>query len=395
MKVLMLGQLPKEVGGSYTTGICNVTYEVSKQKMNDVELIVMATNMSDKKAVVLSNNTCSYCGYVIRPFAILGRIIFHPLRTIKEWKYNKRTYRLSNLKWEVYKDSVAAAVKKYSPDIVHCMNAGLLYPLHFARLNNDFKSVVTFHGLYMVNSYYNAFINGLRGYFDFASGLTNETKENFVNMFHFQENIMTVIPNGTDTKKFYYSDHDRKIIRNSLGVNNEQIIFLTVGSVYDLKGQYRFSKIIKKLPMDCQYWIIGQGEDCKKISQYIEENNLHDKVKMLGYVNNTELYKYYSAADIYAHVSKSEGQALSEVESYACDMKTIINKTLLGSVVTDVNNRTNYYQLDFEDIDFDNFVDWSSCRKENRTTRSEYDWSVIGEMYSAWYHDILTKPSHR
>ena len=36
MKVLLIGQLPKEIGGNYTTGAANVVYELSKQREDGV-----------------------------------------------------------------------------------------------------------------------------------------------------------------------------------------------------------------------------------------------------------------------------------------------------------------------------------------------------------------------
>ena len=50
MRVLSIGQLPKEIGGNYTTGIAKVVFELSKQSFNDVKMYLYATNISDKFA---------------------------------------------------------------------------------------------------------------------------------------------------------------------------------------------------------------------------------------------------------------------------------------------------------------------------------------------------------
>ena len=44
IKVLSIGQLPQEVGGSYTTGVTRVVHELSKQQIPDVEQYLYAPN---------------------------------------------------------------------------------------------------------------------------------------------------------------------------------------------------------------------------------------------------------------------------------------------------------------------------------------------------------------
>lgn len=48
IKVLSIAQLPKEVGGTYTSGIARVAYELSKQSVDGVETYMYATNISSK-----------------------------------------------------------------------------------------------------------------------------------------------------------------------------------------------------------------------------------------------------------------------------------------------------------------------------------------------------------
>ena len=46
IKVLSIAQLPKEVGGTYTSGIARVAYELSKQSVDGVKTYMYATNIS-------------------------------------------------------------------------------------------------------------------------------------------------------------------------------------------------------------------------------------------------------------------------------------------------------------------------------------------------------------
>ena len=40
MRILIIGQLPKEIGGNYTTGAANVVYELSKQRDDGVRFCI-------------------------------------------------------------------------------------------------------------------------------------------------------------------------------------------------------------------------------------------------------------------------------------------------------------------------------------------------------------------
>ena len=142
------------------------------------------------------------------------------------------------------------------------------------------------------------------------------------------------------------------------------------------------------LDIDFRYWIVGKGPDEEVILQYVEENGLQGKVRMLGYKAANELYKYYSAADIYAHSSWKEGQALSELEANATGLRTIINKVIVGTIASDVTS-PDYYILDFEHVDFEELKKWVLQEQSDRASRTTFDWRIIASQYAKLYQKIL------
>ena len=114
-----------------------------------------------------------------------------------------------------------------------------------------------------------------------------------------------MIPNGTDTSKFYYSEEERSALRKELAIDDETTVFLTIGSLSHRKGQYTMLTKLIELPSEFKYLylIIGKGADEDKIKAYITENCMEGKVRVVGYVPNNELYRYHSAADVYLHCS--------------------------------------------------------------------------------------------
>lgn len=67
IKVLLIAQLPKEVGGNFTTGAANVAYELSKQNPKNIVYFTYGTNLSHRAAVKASAYPHQYIGYKFNP----------------------------------------------------------------------------------------------------------------------------------------------------------------------------------------------------------------------------------------------------------------------------------------------------------------------------------------
>ncbi len=388
MKVLMIGQLPVEAGGSYTNGVCNVVYELSKCKADDIELVIYSTNMKDSTA--WSSETCKYRGTKTRPLSTLAHALFNPISFCKEWHYyTKKCHVPYPRRYEAYRDNIVRLIKEEKPDVLHCMNLVQMAATYFADQRYHLPTILTLHGCTTDVNNENGAVIHLP---DIVTGLVPQTMKDIA--FHGIPKERTVmIPNGTDTSKFYFSEEERIALRKEFGIDDETSVFLTIGSLSHRKGQYTMLTKLKELPSSFKYFylIIGKGEDENKINTYISEHNMNDKVCVLGYVPNSELYRYHSAADVYLHCSRSEGQALSEVEAYATDLKTAVNREVETTIITDTTNEDDYLVFDFVTFDKEKFVKWSSIHKQNRGTRSQYDWKEIFAQYAQVYRTLHKK----
>lgn len=386
MKVLMIGQLPKEAGGESTTGVGNVVYELSKCSNAEVEFVVYATNLKDHKSRKEGN--CFYRGSRIRPFASLWHFVSNPFRAFKEYSYYKNKCGCGTvMRYEAFRDNIQRIIKDEKPDVIHCMSLVQMASTYFANLKYGIPTILTEHGC---NPDPNTECGNTIHLPDIVTGLTPQTMADIA-VHGIPKERTVMIPNGTDTKKFFYSEEERKKLRQELGVDDETTVMLTIGSLCHRKGQYTMLSKIKELPGNFKYLylIIGKGEDYDKIVTYIDEYKLQNKVKVIGYVANNELYRYHSAADVYVHCSRSEGQALSEVEAYATDLKTAVNRDVETTIVTDTTNKEDYWIFDFDTFNTGEFVVWASCHKQNRTTRRKYDWKEIFERYVEVYQKQL------
>ena len=176
-----------------------------------------------------------------------------------------------------------------------------------------------------------------------------------------------------------------------MGVLDTTFVFITVASVQKRKGQFAFIDILNQLNIDYQYWIIGTGTDIPKIEEYCQKHQITDRIKLLGYCHSDELYKYYSAADIYAHTSTKEGQALSELEASATGLRVIVNEKIKGTIANDISSK-KYYILNFENLNKDELLDWiMNYQKNNRISEKKFDWSIIARMYADIYNKLISK----
>ncbi|TCO88917.1 glycosyltransferase involved in cell wall biosynthesis [Bacteroides heparinolyticus] len=388
MKILMIGQLPSEVGGTYTTGVCNVVYELSRCSTIGIDLIVYATNISDNAAKRINGTTC-YRGTLLRPYRVLFEMLMNPVKRFRQWWFYKKQCHANFIHYEMYRDNIYRIIQEEKPDIIHCMNLVQMSSAYFANEKFNIPLILTFHG---VNKNNDTEAKSIVDMPDYTTCLTNETLAEIIKR-NYPKSRSIIIPNGVDTNKFYFCDEERRIVRENLGIDDITTVLLTVGSIQHRKGQYSFIQKLSSLGVDFKYKyiLIGRGPDEGKIRKYICDNGLEDKVIIIGYVANADLYKYYSAADVYIHGSYEEGQALSEVEAYATDLKIALNKDVLRTVITDTTNKNDYYVFDYNKFDSDAFVLWARNHRKKRISRKQYDWREIFKLYVALYYKILSE----
>lgn len=396
MRILQVGQLPKEMGGNYTTGVARVVGELSKHKFGSHNVFLYGTNISEAKAKALCSYNNQYMGYVKRPIHIILHIILHPFATIRAYKTYKETEKTSFFHMEFLRDNFSRVIDIVRPDIIH-YHGTALSAMYAANSNRRIPIIYSPHGIMWVNNErggadYNWLLKATKMSLSFADYYTalNESVVKRLSLLGIDKQRISIVPNGVDSNKFYYSVAARKKMRDAMNVSNTTIVFITVGLVIDRKGQFDFLKILQYLNIDYQYWIVGQGPDYEPISKYAKENNIQNRVRLLGYIEDKELYKYHSAADIYVHGSTEEAQALSEIEANACGLCTIVNEkiaeTVIGDSLKDINH---YFVLDFSNYTKELLISWISGRNQSaRISSKEYDWAQISAFYADCYDKV-------
>lgn len=148
--------------------------------------------------------------------------------------------------------------------------------------------------------------------------------------------VSKIVRDGVEKK---YGVKNAKVIYNP--INREKILKLSnekiddikftnkfklvsVGRLSKEKGYDRLLRVFKRLNdegIDLQLSIIGSGEKYNELNNYIEQNNLKNKVFLLGYRENP--YKYVKNSDLFVCSSISEGFSLVTGEAMATGVPVI------------------------------------------------------------------------
>ena len=125
---------------------------------------------------------------------------------------------------------------------------------------------------------------------------------------------LLTIPNGVDLGRFQI--HAQKYVRAELGWP-EQPTLLSVGNLLENKGHHIAIQALVDLPA-FRLVIAGEGPHRSALESLVHQTNMTSRVQFLGRVEQDELAKCYSAADILVLPSSREGWPNVLLESMAC-----------------------------------------------------------------------------
>lgn len=98
---------------------------------------------------------------------------------------------------------------------------------------------------------------------------------------------------------------------------------LTIARLHPIKGLEVAIKAVKILAthgVDCNYVIVGEGDQLKELTQLAQRLGIANRVNLLGRKPHTETVAMLSTADLYLQPSINEGfcNALLEAQGHAC-----------------------------------------------------------------------------
>jgi glycosyltransferase involved in cell wall biosynthesis len=172
----------------------------------------------------------------------------------------------------------------------------------FIKLLSNKKVVCIVHGLDVTFSshiYQRLWIGRFMPRIDLLVAVSEVTRSECIRRGLPAEKI-EVVPNGVNLQNFC-CDTDQSDLIAMLGEANEnKRIILTVGRLVRRKGVAWFiASVMPKLPEEVIYLVVGEGEDRPVIEHVIMENELSNRVFLLGHADENQKKKLYAIADLY------------------------------------------------------------------------------------------------
>lgn len=141
------------------------------------------------------------------------------------------------------------------------------------------------------------------------------------------------------------SPEEKKNIRSQLGMHEKQVI-IAVGRIIPLKGYDILIAAAKVLSKDIGIYIVG-GEAPQEYITEIEKNNLYN-IHFIDFQLKKTLVRYYDAADLFVHPSRSDVWGLVINEAMARGLPVVTTDKCVAGLEL-VKNGVNGYIVPVND----------------------------------------------
>lgn len=246
--------------------------------------------------------------------------------------------------WKIYRQ-----LQREKPDIIHTHTAkagtvGRVAGFLYRWLSwENVKIVHTFHG-HIFHSYYGKLKTKIFLIIEKTLAKLATDKIIVISRQQFREiheqfgvgskNQFEIIPLGIDLDSFADWRTKRNLLREELGVSEDEILVGLVGRLTEVKNHSLFLEVIKlwkeKYSMPkLKFVIVGDGHLRETLESEAETLGIRNSVIFLGNRNDADVF--YAGLDIVALTSLNEGTPLSLIEAMANE-KAVIS-TAVGGVV--------------------------------------------------------------
>jgi glycosyltransferase involved in cell wall biosynthesis len=139
--------------------------------------------------------------------------------------------------------------------------------------------------------------------------VSNFVKQDVLNHFRVDENLIQVLYNWIDLSKIMVQDLSTK------RKDSEIITLIHVGNDQPNKNINLIYRLLNYLP--ATYYLIRVGSNSKRNLRYVEKNGLRKRIKFYQGISKEKLGELYNFADIFIYPSTNEGFGRPLLEAMA------------------------------------------------------------------------------
>ncbi|MCX6761913.1 MAG: glycosyltransferase family 4 protein [Candidatus Moranbacteria bacterium] len=204
----------------------------------------------------------------------------------------------------------------------------ILAVIHGLDVNYDSASLGVWYEKILIFLYQKLWVKLFLPSLDKFIAVGNETVK-VLRLKNIPSKKIVFIPNGIDQNKFYKLT-DRTELEKILDLDlSGKKILLTSGRLARRKGVAWFCRnVMPKLPENILYIVAGNGPDKNNIANAIVENNLSQRVIMLGFVTDKVRNNLFNTCDLFIQpnikiTGDMEGFGMSVIEAASCQIPVI------------------------------------------------------------------------
>lgn len=147
----------------------------------------------------------------------------------------------------------------------------------------------------------------------------------------------------------FHPPADVKVTRKQLNIEKDDFCVITVGRLIKRKSLQTLIQAMGEIKKkNVKLFIVGDGPEKEYLESVVLETGVKDRVKFLGFLDDTEKYMYLKSSDIFALTSLHEGFGIVFME--AMHMGLPIVCTNHGGQVDFLKQRENAILIDVGDV---------------------------------------------
>ena len=206
-------------------------------------------------------------------------------------------------------------------------------PLNIRRISGNVKSVVTVHDLiflkcpecypFIDRNIYNYKFRRACVNADRVIAVSECTKRDIVKHYGIAPEKIDVIYQGCDSLfAMQASEEDKAAVRKKYSLPSKFVV--SVGTIERRKNLLSVVKALSSLPEDVHLVAVGRRTKYTAlIDEYVQKNNLQNRVHLLHGVPYADLPVIYQCADVFAYMSIYEGFGIPLLEALNCRVPVV------------------------------------------------------------------------
>lgn len=207
-----------------------------------------------------------------------------------------------------------------------------------------------------------------------------------------------IIPHGVDIQRYTPQISNQVDFKKKLGVQGP--IILSVQRLHSRKGlNYLIDAIpivLESIP-STQFIIVGKGPEKINLENKIKELGIENNVKLVGFIMDSDLPKYYANCDIFVLHSIYEAFGIVLLEAMASEKPVI--STMVGGIPEVVQNEKSGILVPPKNATalataIIQLLSDGKRAKEmgqygRKLTEIQFNWEIIAKKYIEMYFDLI------